>query len=184
MEDIRILTPGTHFMFKDYEWIVLDNNVDGGVMAIMTSIWGNARYRFSIDGSNNYKNSSLRKKLLNELLPVLCESNLISHEVNLIADNGDTRYGSVNDKVFVLSCDEYRKYRNYIPLSREQMWTCTPWSIWTNDYGNYVRYVDAKGLLYHYSGGAANGIIPACVFNPEKLVSKRKMIYLEEKSDD
>ena len=52
----------------------------------------------------------------NELLPVLGEDNLIPHEVDMVADNGDDRYGTVTDRVFILSCDEYRKYRKHVPL--------------------------------------------------------------------
>lgn len=128
-ENISILSPGECFEFKGFEWIVLDNNVDGGVLAIMSSTWNNERYSFDDDGCNNYAKSSLRRKLLNELLPVLGEDNLIPHEVDMVADNGDDRYGTVTDRVFILSCDEYRKYRKHVPLLPEWMWTCTPWYI-------------------------------------------------------
>ena len=67
-ENISILSPGECFEFKGFEWIVLDNNVDGGVLAIMSSTWNNERYSFDDDGCNNYAKSSLRRKLLNELL--------------------------------------------------------------------------------------------------------------------
>lgn len=126
-ENIGVLSAGERFGFKGFEWIVLDNNVDGGVLAIMASAWNNEEYSFDDDGCNNYAKSSLRRKLLNELLPVLGEDNLIPHEVDMVADNGDDRYGTVTDRVFILSCDEYRKYRKHVPLLPEWMWTCTPW---------------------------------------------------------
>lgn len=115
-ENIGVLSAGERFGFKGFEWIVLDNNVDGGVLAIMASAWNNEEYSFDDDGCNNYAKSSLRRKLLNELLPVLGEDNLIPHEVDMVADNGDDRYGTVTDRVFILSCDEYRKYRKHVPL--------------------------------------------------------------------
>lgn len=34
-ENIGVLSAGERFGFKGFEWIVLDNNVDGGVLAIM-----------------------------------------------------------------------------------------------------------------------------------------------------
>ena len=68
-ESIGVLSAGERFGFKGFEWIVLDNNVDGGVLAIMTSAWNNEEYSFDDDGCNNYAKSSLRRKLLNELLP-------------------------------------------------------------------------------------------------------------------
>lgn len=162
--------PGDKFTFKGYEWIVLDEDVDGGVMAIMASTWGNKAYCFDDDGCNNYAKSSLRKKLLNVLLPVLGEDNLIPHEVDLIADNGDDRYGTVTDRVFILSCDEYRRYRKHVPLLPEWMWTCTPWYISHTGYGSNVRGVSTGGGLSGGSAGSSRGVAPVCVFKREVML--------------
>lgn len=43
-ENIGVLSAGERFGFKGFEWIVLDNNVDGGVLAIMASAWNNEEY--------------------------------------------------------------------------------------------------------------------------------------------
>lgn len=174
------LTPGTHFTFKNYEWITLDDNVDGGVLAIMASAWNNKEYQFNDKGSNDYAKSSLREKLRNELLPVLGEDNLITHEVDLVADNGDARYGSVSDKVFILSCDEYRKYRKHVPLLPEWMWTCTPWYISNIGDGYTVRYVNMGGFLHVEIASNSIGVAPACVFNMSKLSIDNK-IHVREK---
>ena len=179
-ENITALTPGTCFHFKGFEWVALDNNVDGGVLGIMASAWNNKEYSFDDDGCNNYEKSSLRRKLRDELLPVLGEDNLISHKVDLVADNGDDRYGTVTDKVFILSCDEYRKYRKNVPLLPEWMWTCTPWYITDAGYGGRVRTVNVDDYLSHYDARISGGVVPACVFNPEKLKVKNTVIQLEE----
>ena len=184
MGNIKGLTPGTHFTFKSYEWIVLDNNVEGGVLAIMTSAWNNGDYSFDNDGCNNYAKSSLRRKLLNKLLPVLGEDNLIPHEVDLVADNGDDRYGTVTDRVFIITCDEYRKYHKHVPLLPEWMWTCTPWYITDTGNTDFVRLVNSAGSLSNNDAHGSRGVAPACVFNPDKLVAKREMICLEEKRND
>ena len=178
-ENIGVLSAGERFIFKGFEWITLDNNVDGGVLAIMASSWNGEEYRFDEDCCNNYAKSSLRRKLLNELLPVLGEDNLIPHEVNLVADNGDDRYGTVTDRVFILSCDEYRKYRKNVPLLPEWMWTCTPWYITNSGYSNHVRFVDADGRLNSYYASNAYGVAPACVFNPAYLKLRRQAQMVE-----
>lgn len=49
-ENIGVLSAGERFGFKGFEWIVLDNNVDGGVLAIMASAWNNEEYSFDDDG--------------------------------------------------------------------------------------------------------------------------------------
>lgn len=179
-ENITALASGTHFNFKGFEWIVLDNNADGGVLAIMASTWNSEKYSFDDDGCNNYAKSSLRRKLLNELLPVLGEDNLLPHVVDLVADNGDDRCGTVTDRVFILSCDEYRKHRKHVPLLSTWMWTCTPWHITDTVYNSYVRGVSNAGNLYSYGAGNSSGVAPACVFNPEKLKAKNAVIQLEE----
>ena len=178
-ENIGVLSAGERFIFKGFEWITLDNNVDGGVLAIMASSWNGEEYRFDEDCCNNYAKSSLRRKLLNELLPVLGEDNLIPHEVNLVADNGDDRYGTVTDRVFVLSCDEYRKYRKNVPLLPEWMWTCTPWYITDSGNGDIVRYVYTDGYLNYVSAHSTNGVAPACVFNPAYLKLRRQAQMVE-----
>lgn len=178
--NITTLIPGTHFNFKDFEWIVLDNNADGGVLAIMASAWNDKKYSFDDDGCNNYAKSSLRRKLLNELLPVLGEDNLLPHVVDLVADNGDDRCGTVTDRVFIMSCDEYRKYRKNVPLLPKWMWTCTPWYISDTGYGGFVRFVGTGGCLNDYSAYYSHGVAPACVFNPEKLKVKNTIVQLEE----
>lgn len=183
-DDIRTLPDGSHFNFKGFEWITLDNNVDGGVLAIMASSWNGEEYRFDEDYCDNYAKSSLRRKLLNELLPVLGEDNLIPHEVNLVADNGDDRYGTVTDRVFILSCDEYRKYRKNVPLLPEWMWTCTPWYIKDSGNGSGVRLVSTDGILYNGNAHNTYGVAPACVFNPEKVKVGCAIPTVEERSND
>lgn len=178
-ENIGVLSAGERFGFKGFEWIVLDNNVDGGVLAIMASAWNNEEYSFDDDGCNNYAKSSLRRKLLNELLPVLGEDNLIPHEVDMVADNGDDCYGTVTDRVFILSCDEYRKYRKHVPLLPEWMWTCTPWYITSTAIGGDVRLVSTDGVLSHDGANDGGGVAPACVFNPKNLKLHRQVQMVE-----
>lgn len=179
---INELMPGQHFNFKGFDWIVLDNNVDGGVLAIMASAWNREEYCFDEDGNNNYAKSSLRRKLLNELLPILGEDNLIPHEVDLVADNGDDRYGKIMDRLFILSCDEYRKYRKNVPLLPEWMWTCTPWYISDTGCGSGVRGVNSSGNLNGGCASGGGGIAPACVFNPKNLKVKYEVNVHEVES--
>ena len=180
--DIRTLPDGSHFNFKGFEWIALDNDVDGGVLAIMASAWNEEEYRFYEGCCGNYAKSSLRRKL-NELIPVLGEDNLIPHEVDLVADNGDDRYGKVSDKVFILSCDEYRKYRKNVPLLPEWMWTCTPWYITDSGNSYNARYVDAYGRLNCSYASNTYGVAPTCVFNPEKVKIEYQIVNIKEKSE-
>lgn len=167
------LSVKSRFKKAGYEWIVLDNvevNGEKGVFAIMTSTWNGKEYPFDENCKNNYAKSTLRDKLLAELLPKLGEENLLPHTMDLISDDGDKAYGTLDDKVFILSCDEYRKYRECVPLIPEWSWTCTPWYI-NPDTGNggVVRVIDAAGDLYGYVAYYAYGVLPACIFKSSNL---------------
>ena len=110
---------------------------------------------------------------------MLGEDNLIPHEVDLVADNGDDRYGTVTDKVFILTCDEYRKYRKNVPLLPEWMWTCTPWYITDSGNSGGVRYVFTDGNLNYNNASGTYGVAPACVFNPTHLKLRRQAQMVE-----
>ena len=59
---------GEKFRFNGYEWVALEVNEDN-VVAIMTKAWDTAA--FDEDNRNDWKTSSARKSLQEELLPVL-----------------------------------------------------------------------------------------------------------------
>lgn len=194
MTNITTLRPGEHFMFKNFEWVCLDpNHPDGGVLAIMAEPWTkdmkfcpDERYTDEKGNWNNYSTSLIRE-VLNDSLADELGSNLFLHEVDLVADNGDRSYGTIEDPVFILTCDEYRKYRDYIPHYDSWIWTVTPW--WCGgmdsdtDIAKLARYVYADGRLvsgYAHYGGA---VAPACILNPAALNLRQSMAYVEEVSE-
>ena len=158
---------GDKFNFKGFEWVVLnpDPIEKGGVLAMMTSTWNGKEYPFDENRRVNWEESSLKKKLEEELLPVLGKENLLDHTVNLEADDGDMKYGADVCKVFVLSCWEYRRYRDYVPRLQGCMWTCTPWT--TN--GRSVRRVNPSGTLSFNFADATHGVAPACVIKRSSI---------------
>lgn len=181
MTNITKLRPGEHFMFKGFEWVCLDqNHPDGGVLAIMAEpLKEDMKFCSGKDHAdekgnwNNYRTSNVREELLFNMVPALGRENLLMHEVDLVADNGDLSYGTVEDLVFLITCDEYRKYREFIPRYNDWIWTATPW--WCgdkdSDTGNAysVRLVDTTGRLdcdFAYYG---NFVAPACILNPASL---------------
>lgn len=192
MTNITTLRPGEHFMFKNFEWVCLDqNHPDGGVLAIMAKTWAedvkfcpSGKFADEKGNWNNYRTSNVRGILSDMANAVFERKSLLRHNVDLIADNGDRAYGTAQDFVFILTCDEYRKYREFIPHYDNWIWTATPWYCGDKDFAtgiaDYVRRVNADGLLYNY--GACNGsaVAPACILNPKSLNLCKNMAYVEE----
>lgn len=195
MTNITTLRPGEHFMFKGFEWVCLDpNHSDGGVLAIMAKPWAedvkfspNDKFADEKGNLNNYRTSNVRKILSALANAVFDRKSLLSHTVDLVADNGDRAYGAVEDLVFILTCDEYRKYREFIPHYDSWIWTATPWYCGDKDsdtgYARNVRGVDADGKLNSDGAYYSRAVAPACVLNPKSLNLRQNMAYVEEVSE-
>lgn len=88
-----------------------------------------------------------------------------------------------------MTCDEYRKYREFIPHydSERLIWTATPLGCGDKDSdageSSVVRTMNTDDLLYNY--GACNGgaVASACILNPKSLNLRQNMAYVEEVSE-
>ena len=197
MTNITTLRPGEHFMFKNFEWVCLDpNHPDGGVLAIMATPWAkdvkfcpSDKFADEKGNRNNYRISNVRRLLSSDVVSNVFKGKggLLAHTVDLVADNGDRTYGTVQDFVFILTCDEYRKYREYIPHYDSWVWTATPWYCGDKDSdadcANVVRTVNANGQLGNDDARYVNDVVPACVLNPASLNLRQSMAYVEEVSE-
>lgn len=195
MTNITTMRSGEHFMFKNCEWVCLDpNHPDGGVLAIMAEPWAkdvkfcpDEQYVDEKGNWNNYRTSNVRGILSDMENAVFEKNSLLSHTVELVADNGDRAYGTVKDTVFILTCDEYRKYRDYIPHYNSWIWTATPWYCGDEDSDTgcaaIVHSVDISSR-FGCVGACINGAVaPACVLNPKFLNLRQNMAYVEEVSE-
>lgn len=194
MTNITTMRPGEHFMFKGFEWVCLDpNHPDGGVLAIMAKLWAkdvkfcpSDKFADEKGNMNNYRTSNVRGILSDMAKFVFERKSLLLHTVDLVADNGDCAYGKVKDPVFILTCDEYRKYRDYIPHYDSWVWTSTPWYCGDKDsdtgIADYVRRVNPNGLLNGNTAYLNLAVVPACILNPKSLNLRQSMAYVEEVS--
>lgn len=162
--DFSKIKDGEHFMYHGIEFIRLGLE-QGGVLCMTAKPI--AEEAFDPNGCNNWAKSRARKKLNTEFLSLMDENDLLPFESDLTADNGDTAYGKCVDKIGILSCDLYRKYRKIVPLFDEWMWTCTPWHCGTpnSGYAFGVRRVHSDGTVYHTNAYLAIGLAPACIFH-------------------
>lgn len=190
MTNITTLQPGEHFMFKGFEWVCLDqNHPDGGLLAIMAEplakevkFCPSDKFADEKGNWNNYRISNVRG-ILSDMASTFFEKNsLLSHAVDLVADNGDRVYGTVQDFVFILTCDEYRKYRDYIPHYDSWIWTATPWYCGGKDFG-HVRCVSVGGKLRGNETFMSHAVAPACILNPKSLNLRQSMAYVDEVSE-
>lgn len=173
MNEIK-LRPGEEFVYNGIRFICLDV-IDGNYLAITADCLCEKRFNDNYnDGCNNWKTSTLRRFLNEDVLEEHFDAkHLIKQTSDLTADNGDKAYGTCEDYITLLTCDQYRKYRDYVPLFEECMWTLTPWRC---DSGNAsgVRGVYPTGAITNNYAGNSIGLAPVCLFNSNNLTLRRQ----------
>lgn len=158
------LSIGDEFQLSGTTWKILDIT-DAGYMCLAESI-GNREFD---SDDNNWSTSELRsylnKEFLEKLEKEVGEGNVLEFERDLFSLDGQTEYGSCADKVSLLTVDEYRKYRKYIPNANKWWWLITPWSTPCNDYSSTVAVVSPSGYVSRSRYNNYGGVRPFCIFS-------------------
>lgn len=158
------IAPSSVISYGGLDCIVLDVEQDKILVLAKESI-GNMP--FDEGNSNNFPKGTLCKYLNGEFIKTLKAngadtSALIPTTIDLTSDDGLKDYGETTQKIFLLTCDMYRKYRSIIPNLDDWWWLATAYSTESNGYANNARYVHSDGSLNYYTAFSGNyGVRPA-----------------------
>lgn len=148
------------------EWLILDNT-EKGYFAILNGFDGKER-TFDL-ASNNWISSKLRNELntrfLKKITDEFGEDAVIEFDRDLLSLDGQTEYGHCKDKISILTMDEYRKYRKFLPNMGKWWWLLTPWSTPANDYSTTLTVVSPSGYIYDFYCYDGFGVRPVCIFS-------------------
>lgn len=148
------------------EWLILDKT-EKGYFAILNGFDGEERIFDS--ASNNWISSKLRNELntrfLKKITNELGEDAVIEFDRDLLSMDGQTEYGHCKDRISILTVDEYRKYRKFLPNMGEWWWLLTPCSTPANGCSATITVVSTSGNIdfSYYDGGI--GVRPVCIFS-------------------
>lgn len=157
---------GDTFELLGLTWKILDIT-DKGYMCLANRLEDSMEFDSS---SNNWKSSDLREHLNNEFYEELAEvigaDNIISFERDLLTLDGLIEYGTCEDKVSLLTVDEYRKYRTLIPNTDDYWWwLITADSCKSNNDNAWVRVVSPRGDVGSSDHDCDRGVRPVCIFS-------------------
>lgn len=148
------------------EWMILDKT-EKGYLAVLNGFDGEER-TFDSD-SNNWISSKLREELntkfLKKIADELGEDAVIKFDRDLLSLDGQTEYGHCEDKISLLTVDEYRKYRKLLPNMQKWWWLITPWSTPVNDYKSTLTVVSPSGFIGRSYCNGEIGVRPVCIFS-------------------
>lgn len=158
------IAPSSVINYGGLDCIVLDVEQDKILVLAKESI-GNMP--FDEGNSNNFPKGTLCKYLNDEFIKKLKAdgadtSALIPTTIDLTSDDGLKDYGETTQKIFLLTCDMYRKYRSVIPNLDDWWWLATAYSTEFNGYAYIARSVYSDGGLdYNYAYDGSYGVRPA-----------------------
>lgn len=158
------IAPSSVINYGGLDCIVLDVEQDKILVLAKESI-GNMP--FDEGNSNNFPKGTLCKYLNGEFIKKLKvngadTSALIPTTIDLTSDDGLKDYGETTQKIFLLTCDMYRKYRSVIPNLDDWWWLATAYSTESNGYAYHARLVYSAGSLGSYTAYYGHtGVRPA-----------------------
>ena len=122
-----------------------------------------------------YTNSDMRKylnsKFLDKLSAEVGAENIVEHTVDLTSDEGSKKYGSVQDKISLLTCDNFRKYHDILEKYNPGRWWWLATPIVVPGWDDCVRVVGSDGILDYRGYGRGGGVRPFYILNSSISVS-------------
>ena len=158
------LKAGDKFDLAETNWTILDIKEEG-YLCLADSI---GEMEFDTE-SNNWISSQLREYLNTEFAEKISdeigEENIVQFNRDLMSLDGQTEYGTCKDLVSLLTVDEYREYRKFIPNTDDWWWLASPWSTPCNDDNTWEAVVSPSGNFNYYGYYRNNGVRPVCIFS-------------------
>lgn len=159
------LSVGDTFGLAGLTWTIIDIT-DKGYMCLADKLEDSMPFA---NKTNNWSNSGLREYLDNVFLEKIAgeigKENIISFNRNLLSLDGKTEYGECEDMVSLLTVDEYRKYRRFIPNADYWWWLITPWSTPCNNCKEIITVVAPSGGIDYGDCCISGGVRPFCIFS-------------------
>lgn len=151
--------PGDTITIGERDYIVLGHGEE--TTAIITKK-PTKTMAFGKDG--DYTKSDVRTYCNSDFYKELCKAvgkhNIIPHTVNLVSDDGSNKGATVKDNVSILTCDLYRRYREFLPAIGSACWTATRVTTLDKNYARGVCIVGSYGFLGWYGCGCSCGVRP------------------------
>lgn len=104
---------------------------------------------------------------------------IVERPIDLTSMDGMTTYGKPFTVARLLTIDEFRKYRRFIPLTSKPFWTATPWTTLRSPYS------DANGAyLIGTDGSVGGGSVYYAGFAPRPALYLQSSILVSVETED
>ena len=161
--------PGDAVTLGEREYIVLGHGVE------TTAVIAKNPTKDMVFGKDgDYTKSNVRAYCNNVFYNEICDAvgrdNIIPHTVNLVSDDGSNKGATVKDNVSILTCDLYRRYREFLPAIGSACWTASRVTTLDKVHARLVCLVDSIGTLCWNGCVYSNGVRPFCILRSSILI--------------
>lgn len=154
----------------EHEYIVLGHGAE--TTAVITKdIIKNMEFGKTGDYSTSYVRKFCNGDFYEELVKTVGKNNIIPHKVSLTCDDGSNKGITSKDNISIITAENYRRYREYLPSLGKTFWTATGVTILDKDYARRVCYVYSDGILHWSDCSYCCGVRPFCILNSSVLIS-------------
>ena len=173
LTELGKIEPGMVVKAGKFEIIVLEHLKEG--TAILFKDCLEERKTFD-SNSGNWISSNLRNFLNTDFYKHLSaeigEENIIEHTVDLTTVEGSKKFGTVQDKVSLLTCNQFSKYHDILENFKldKWWWLCTPIDV--TNYEDCARAVNSIGIVLYCFYNNVGGVRPFCILKSNIFVSK------------
>ncbi len=164
---------GDTFKLGKYEFIVL-KHIDGITHVLLKGLLCKSAFG---EGDCDFKKSLVKPILedfTDKIASIVGLDNIIPHLVDLTSNDGLTDYGTVTERMSLLTTDKAREHVHILDKYKldAYWWLVTPLSTPTHNYSKFVCCGSPHGIIYYdlYSNDD-NGVRPFCILNSDIFVS-------------
>ena len=172
LKELSNVAPGKVIKIGNLEFIVFKQL--GGETGLLWRYALDERRKFD-DDTVNYAESSIRKYLNTEVYEMLAAEvgaeNIVEHAVDLTTEDGLKVYGSVTDKVSLITEQMYKENRDVIGPNLDSWWRLAT-ACSKQELCGCVRVVYYFGILNYGDYYDVGGVRPFCILKSNILVSE------------
>ncbi len=167
------IDPGTVVKAGKFEIIVLEHLEEGTAILFKDAL--EERRKFD-SNSGNWISSDLRNYLNTDFYKTLAfnfgEENIVEHTVDLTTVEGSKKYGTVQDKVSLLTCSLFSKYHDILEKFKldKWWWLCTPIDV--PGWEDCARAVNHDLIVICSDYNHVGGVRPFYILKSNIFVSK------------
>lgn len=124
---------GEHFKLDGVEFVALDCDEEAAFVVTADALPEFCAFEdddAEREDRNNFSGSLIQKRMdrfLREQHSPIFKA-IVERPIDLTSMDGMTTYGKPFAVARLLTIDEFRKYRRFIPLTSKPFWTATPWT--------------------------------------------------------